>query len=292
MLRHVLALFVERSASVRISPEHADLDVMTQVPANETMHILGAPVSTTADLELEFAEIIAKGLQTLHSKAPFWRSGGSKGARLKVLHLSASVDACFSWASGTRHWTAGELQQVRSLQLKMSRRIAKRYPQPRAKNRPASQRRCLSLEWRQTGIPPWARAISLSWRRWAGHSARQADRCPERRRSKSLGWKDAWWRHTIRGSHAGHRGTSNRLGRGHRLLGRRRWGDLIQQVVNTRGELPWQAMAHDREVWAELETEFVARAMRVSARTQQPSLPGNHMMPDARMPPADCTAYT
>lgn len=76
------------------------------------------------------------------------------------------------------------------------------------------------------------------------------------------------------------------------MLGRRRLGDLIQQVVNTRGELLWQAAAQDREVWAELETEFVARATRVSARTLQRSPPGGHMMPDVCIPPAESSAHT
>lgn len=80
---------------------------MTQVPADDIICILGASVSMTADLELEFAEIISKARQAFHSKAPVWRSRGSTGAKLKILRLS--ICACFSWASGARHWTAEEL---------------------------------------------------------------------------------------------------------------------------------------------------------------------------------------
>lgn len=43
-------------------------------------------------------------------------------AKLRILHLS--VLACFSLACGTRYWTALELLKLRSLQIKMARRIA------------------------------------------------------------------------------------------------------------------------------------------------------------------------
>lgn len=53
------------------------------------------------------------------------------------------------------------------------------------------------------------------------------------------------------------------------MLGRRRWDELIQQFVSERGEMPWQAMAQDRETWAELESAFVSRALWVSARQKR-----------------------
>lgn len=63
------------------------------VPADETM---------LADFEEEFAETLANVWQASHSKAPLERSRRSTGAR-------KGGSACFSWASGMRHWTAGEL---------------------------------------------------------------------------------------------------------------------------------------------------------------------------------------
>lgn len=41
--------------------------------------------------------------------------------------------------------------------------------------------------------------------------------------------------------------------RGNRMLGRRRWDELVQQVANMHGGVPRQVMAQDREVWCSLE---------------------------------------
>lgn len=103
---------------------------------------------------------------------------------------------------------------------------------------------------------------------------------------------DAWRRHTIRGIHAARTGVSNRLDRGHRTLGRRRWDDLIQQVVNEREEMPWQTMAQSREGWAELEGTFVAKALGMPPAQVQALPPGCHMMPDTRRPSTDDDQWT
>lgn len=106
----------------------------------------------------------------------------------------------------------------------------------------------------------WDQAICAAWWRWAGHAARLAEKCPERVLSKILGWKDAWWRQTLRYVYGG---SQSRLGRGDRMLGRRRWGEPIQQVVNSDQEGPWQTKALDSEAWAEFEAAFIARAARI-----------------------------
>lgn len=46
--------------------------------------------------------------------------------------------------------------------------------------------------------------------------------------------------------------------RGHSMSGKRRWDEVIQQVVNSRGELPWHVVALDRETWESLGTALVA----------------------------------
>lgn len=51
-------------------------------------------------------------------------------------------------------------------------------------------------------------------------------------------------------------GAPNRLGRGHRQPGRRRWADALQHTTEMQCEAPWQVMAQDRAKWPDLEPPF------------------------------------
>lgn len=62
--------------------------------------------------------------------------------------------------------------------------------------------------------------------------ARLASRHSARWMSLVLGWKDAWRRQTVRFLHAGSSGPANRLGRGRRRLGTRRWDNAIQATIS------------------------------------------------------------
>lgn len=83
---------------------------------------------------------------------------------------------------------------------------------------------------------------------------------------QALTWKDAWWRHTLRSLHAVDGGSSNRLGRRHRCLGKRRWDDAIQATASERAEEHLQRTAQDTDVWNTLEADFIARVARVEPR--------------------------
>lgn len=114
----------------------------------------------------------------------------------------------------------------------------------------------------------------------ASHAARLAASELDRWVGKILGWRDAWWRHTIRCLHGSSAadGTPNRLGRGHRQLGRRHWDDPIQRTTEPEFEGAWQSVAQDRNRWREIETTFIARVTR-AAKQHVGRLPhGRHMM--------------
>lgn len=55
--------------------------------------------------------------------------------------------------------------------------------------------------WRQSGTPRWDHAICDTWWRWAGHATRMDEAEPHRWISAVLGWRDAWWRYTVRCLH-------------------------------------------------------------------------------------------
>lgn len=57
-------------------------------------------------------------------------------------------------------------------------------------------------------------------------------------------------------------------------------------------EMPWQAMAQDRDRWADLESDFVSKALRVPLRQVHALPPGRHMMPDTRAPREDARTGT
>lgn len=105
------------------------------------MCILGAPVSMTADLDVEFTQIVAKARQAYHSNlAQPWEPGSqtASAASLGVRLLLAG-----QW---TRQWTSHELKEVRSHRLKMMRGIEKWYP-AEGEEWPAFKTRC----------PAWSR---------------------------------------------------------------------------------------------------------------------------------------
>lgn len=74
-------------------------------------------------------------------------------------------------------------------------------------------------------------------------------------------WLAAEW--VVRGSSA-RSGVPNSLRRGHRLLGRRRWDDLLQRTTEHVSDAPWQLVPQDRAVWRDLEPQFIARATRTT----------------------------
>lgn len=57
-------------------------------------------------------------------------------------------------------------------------------------------------------------------------------------------------------------GVLNRLGRGHRHLGRRRWDDPMQATAAQHAEAMWQLLAQDREFWRGLEPNFITGVTR------------------------------
>lgn len=80
---------------------------------------MGERVAGTTHLE---------ALKALHAKAPLRRSRGHLHAKIRILR--PGVFLVFAWASGTRHWTALELQKLKALQVRMTRRAGHVPPHP------------------------------------------------------------------------------------------------------------------------------------------------------------------
>lgn len=119
------------------------------------------------------------------------------------------------------------------------------------------------------------RAVLATWWRWAGHTARLADREPTRWISKGIHWKDATCRQAIRGlPWTPGDPERQRLGRGLRGKTSRRWDDPVQKACES--ENSWQQAALDKTAWSAAEEEFLIRILR--RRACEPPAPGRFML--------------
>lgn len=83
--------------------------------------------------------------------------------------------------------------------------------------------------------------------------------------AKVVAWKDALWRHTVRGMHYTEADPERqRLSRGHRTVGQRRWDEVIQKhlVSSTQADLPWQCITEDIARVTSSELGFIDRVLR------------------------------
>lgn len=98
--------------------------------------------------------------------------------------------------------------------------------------------------------------------------ARLCHREPDRWCGITANWRDAWLRKPVHAVlHVDADAGRQRLNRGHRFLGHRRWDEVVQKHVDTEAptEVPWQHAALDREFWSSLEEGLVARVLRRAA---------------------------
>lgn len=64
--------------------------------------------------------------------------------------------------------------------------------------------------------------------------------------------------------HSGDVESANRMGRGHRRFGKRRWDDAIQATVSEHTDEQGQMVAQDRNKWQPWEAALIAQVSRVS----------------------------
>lgn len=160
-----------------------------------------------------------------------------------------------TWAAGTRHWTSDELSTLHKMQTRMTRRICHMWPFP-DEDWPAYMRRtCRWAEelWTAAGIPRCGEAIAASWWRWSGDTARYR-----------------WSIKAVQSSRDAE--GPQRLGRGHRTMGKRRWDDPTQSTELAAGhELLWHEVAQDGQTWKQLGAQFVRRVTRTQRDTHEPA---------------------
>lgn len=225
-----------------------------------------------------FRQVVQAGWKSFFAKRPLWLAKGRVQNKRQAPHLA--VFPALSWCAGTRHWTLQELKQIRSVQVRMTRRLAGWWPyadEAWAAYTKRTARHAESL-WKDARIPWWDKAIVWMGWRWAGRSARLEAQPDDRRCVAVNHWRGAWWGETV---NAVLRTEADpmcrRLNRGHRQLGRRSWGDAMQGEVDAvrSVETSWHEVAQDRAEWAGLQAGFVARVLRLA---QEEPLPWTRWM--------------
>lgn len=131
-----------------------------------------------------------------------------------------------------------ELGRVKATQVQMTRRIGQRWPKEREE---------------------WADFSRLVWQVVAAEGRLVAP-------------------HVAPAEHHRKGGRTNRLNRGHRLLGKRRWDDTIQATVDAVVEVPWHCHAQNRDEWKYLEKSFTARLLRRQASGLSEVPTGRHTL--------------
>lgn len=210
-----------------------------------------------------------------HAKATPWRS-----RRHFIPNCGFYTLASSRAGKRNRHWCASELQKLKVLQVRMTRRIAHWFPREEEDWAafPALQRvgpGTLASERDPQLGPGCGRHVVAFGGPRPSHGRAQ----PHRWIATVLGWRDPWWRDTVHGLHGSsiQTGALNRLGRGHRHLGPRRWDDAVQPATSQQSDAPWQVFAQDRAAWRNSEPHFIARVPRCSVRSVARVPPGGHM---------------
>lgn len=189
----------------------------------------------------------------------------------------------------SRHWTRTEFRQVKSMQVRTTRRVLGMWPKQGGDWPTSAQRTARWAEslWKEAKIPLGTKRSPAF-----GHGGGGQDIWP-RVESHPGGrvcvmvakWRGAWWRRTVEGllqrrTELGRR----RLDTGHRCLGTHRWGDPSQRHVDASiaVDADWRDVAQDRDWWHRMEPGFVARIRR---KTPKLCLPHNRsLMGEARCP--------
>lgn len=201
---------------------------------------------------------------------------GFQKAKIRMLHLP--VRPVISWSAACRFWTKTELGMLRTLQLCMTRRILQIWPRSAESwrtywRRSTQERECA---WEEAGIHLWQIAAAASRWRSACH-AEHMDPEEHPWLAALLRWRDAMWIETVAAHWNPRDPTRRRLGRGHRLGGKRTWDAPLQQLAMDAGwHDDWQTLAYDGVKWRELETAFVAKVRKVERPSAVPA--GRHQL--------------
>lgn len=138
------------------------------------------------------------------------------------------------------------------------------------KGRRVAARRAARLAerlWAATNVSCWSDAVAGMWWRCAFRTPRCV-----RLANRTSRWISAWWRKTLEAILAGAGDpTHQRLDRRRPGLGKRRWDDMTQKMVDTiRGQRPWHEEASGADASFILVTKFVRRVVRRGGHAMPP----------------------
>lgn len=170
------------------------------------------------------------------------------------------------------HRAQWELSQVHIAQTRMAQRVAKWFPKNAQGVWRPRQEACGQNRESQIGAKQSPLYGGDGW----GMLAVSRPGPEQVRREVSVVVRCVRSLTTICYAHAGGARRANQLRRRHRCVGRRSWDAVVQAVVDTSDERPWQDTAQHR---AALEAQFVSNILR-QAQPGAALSPRRHMMGD------------
>lgn len=161
-----------------------------------SLRLLGTTLQKGHGLVEEWNSLRAKCWAAYHSRVRFWRVKSHVLHKLRMLQIA--IFLVLKWCTASRYWNKAELQSVRTLQLRMCRRVLRLWPRENEAF-PAFQKR--TARWIDTllshaRVPRWDVALAASWWMLGDHMACLSARDPTRWVAEALSWRDASCRTT------------------------------------------------------------------------------------------------
>lgn len=174
------------------------LSVLQHAPPGSCLKVLGVCVHLDGGHKEQVKSTLASAWNSYHNKVPLWRARGSWKSKVQALRLA--IFLVLAWCSGSRRWTSEELRSARTMQIRITHRIAKMWPKT-GEDFPASAGRTSRWSgtlWAEAGVLSWDAALTTVCWGWAGHLARLGGREPDRCCVRATSWRDAWWRTAVK----------------------------------------------------------------------------------------------
>lgn len=233
-----------KQPDMELEDAHTSLAAMTRETSTGTLRVLGSPVQTDGERDLEYTEIFRGTWGAFHCKQSLWQVPGHVHEHIHLFHLGVLC------SRGPAEHAIGHRRSAHRQVVPVGGRdLATVRSQPPG----FGQSACMED------------AISTQRWKWAGHAARSIAREPTQCLASVLLWQEARWWNTLKVlNHSDTDLGRLRLGQGRRHLGKRRWDVLlqVQAEASSNAEVFWMDIAQDPKMWIEMEVEVVARVTR------------------------------
>lgn len=150
----------------------ARLSLMHKAGTHDPIRLLGARIQTKGNGQAEMDIMLISAAAAYHVRKHFWATRGHTAQKCRMLHTTVFMPLV--WTAACRCWSMADLQRVRGLQFRLTRRALRMWPHRDEGMVDYLRRAARDCEaaWGRAGVPRWEHAISPLWWNWGGHIAR------------------------------------------------------------------------------------------------------------------------